>query len=497
MAWTGARHRARRAPTLGVIAQSIQGARPEVEASAARSAPAPWRRADLLGRVHQALGTARRALDAALEQEEPSGQLFDPNQAKPSQGRPLSLPKVVAEAAMLMRCAAFLRLSDDSIGEAIDSLASRLAPHARSEMTLAHLCREPARAIEHAAGHVYLTVIGHADEAFDRFLIEMLRDESIGSSERQPNHALECHWLVQIHSGEVKKASIDATLLANTCIALPLDALGSSTLDLYAFTHVILYASDMGRRPAPWPRPVDEIAADAEAALAAALDADNFDLAAELLWTWPMLGLAWSPAANFAFRVLASAADEHGFLPGPEYSELMPEGGARAQPDRHVLRTSYHANVVMGLLCAVALRPGRAPSWRLAETAPDEAKVDRLLRLMRPASRKPRWLGIFAALKPAHRAAIAPLVSSIVLRRLAAADDLQGLRAALQEALSSGWAEGPAVRQSVALLRRATALARLRPASVSSPQLAPTANPPSPPPPQESSSRQSLPDAWS
>ena len=45
-----------------------------------------------------------------------------------------------------------------------------------------------------------------------------------------------------------------------------------------------------------------------------------FDLAAELLWTWPMLGLPWSAAAIFCFALLAEVQDSHGFLPGPGYS---------------------------------------------------------------------------------------------------------------------------------------------------------------------------------
>jgi hypothetical protein len=203
---------------------------------------------------------------------------------------------------MLMRCAAVLRAEDAAVGMAIDTLARLLVPHARGPSVLVQLCREPGRAIEHAAAHVYLSDAGHRDEAFEGFLREALEGERIGGPERLPNHALECHWLEQIRSGEVENAPVDAALLADTCIASQLDVLGSSTLDLYAFTHVVLYATDMGRRAVRWPRPVDEIVAGAQAALAAALDADNFDLAAELLWTWPMLRLPWGPAASFAFQ---------------------------------------------------------------------------------------------------------------------------------------------------------------------------------------------------
>jgi hypothetical protein len=376
---------------------------------------------------------------------------------RPSPVRPLLVEKVVAEAGILLRCADLLRLADTAVGDVVDRLALELAPHARGESVLVRLCSEPACAIEHAACHLYLADMGHPDEVFGRFLKEIVDGDRAGGAERLPNHALEYHWLEQIRCG-LAESPVDAALLARTCVASPLDVLGASTVDLYVFTHVVLYATDMGRRRVSWPRSVEEIAAEAQCALAAALDADNFDLAAELLWIWPMLGLPWNAAATFAFQVLASAQDEHGFLPGPEYASLA----SGTLDDDVVLRTSYHANIAMGILCAVALLPGRAPAQCLPEAPLDAHAVDNLLRLLLPSTRSPRWLALHAALEPARRAALAPFVLSIVLRRAAAANDIERVRSGLQAALEGGWAEGPGVRQALALLRRVTLLGRLR-----------------------------------
>ena len=60
----------------------------------------------------------------------------------------------------------------------------------------------------------------------------------------------------------------------------PMDALGSARLDIYAFTHAVMYASDLGERRIALPRPSPAIAADAEAALAYSLDSNDFDLTA-------------------------------------------------------------------------------------------------------------------------------------------------------------------------------------------------------------------------
>lgn len=411
-----------------------------------------WRRDDLVQRLHRALVLAGATLDAAQARD---GRADD--DTLPPSVRPLVLAKVVAEAGILLRCAALASAGDRALTEAVDALAGRLAPLARGEPMLVRLCSEPAQAIEHATAHLYLADIGHPDAAFAGFLQQIVDGDRAGGAERLPNHVLEHHWLEQIRSGTVAAQPVDATLLAATCVGAPLDVLRASTLDLYAFTHVVLYATDMGRRGAPWPRPVAEIAAEAEAALAAALDADNFDLAAELLWTWPMLGLPWSPAASFGFQVLAAAQDDLGFLPGPQYADLAP-----AQRDDGRLRTSYHANLVLGILCAVALRPGRAPARSIPAAAVDAAPADSLLDAMPPSSRSPRWLAMLAALAPDQRATLASLVLSVVLRRAAAAHDIERVRAALQGAVEGGWAEGPAVGQALSLLRRVTALARWR-----------------------------------
>ena len=47
-------------------------------------------------------------------------------------------------------------------------------------------------------------------------------------------------------------------------------------------------------REMPLPRPAQELSRDLDALLGLALDADNFDLTAEVLWSWPMLRLPWT-----------------------------------------------------------------------------------------------------------------------------------------------------------------------------------------------------------
>lgn len=434
-----------------------------------------WDRGDLARRVRQALHIAGSALTAAVSQASPPESPGEHKTAELKTGRnadrsrdggrsevrPLVVGKVVAEAAMLLRGAAFLRESDDEVAGAIDGLARRLVPCARQDQVLATLCREPARAVDHAAAHIYLKDLGYPDPHIDRLLTEILQGEDVGGAERLPNHDLERSWLTQIWSGGIADAAGDVDLLARTCVARPLDVLGSTTDDLYTFTHVVLYGSDMGRRPGGWPRPTAEIAADAEAALAAAIDAGNFDLAAELLWTWPMLGLPWSPAAAFGFGILAAAQDEHGFLPGPGYSADACAQLAEDLRGEHVLRTSYHATLVMGILCAAALRPGCAPPVAVASGAASVRAIDAMMPLLGTHARATRWLGCFLDLDAARREQLSEFVLAIVLRRACASQDLELVRQSLDVALQCGLVDGPAIRQALALLRRATLLGRI------------------------------------
>jgi len=322
---------------------------------------------------------------------------------------------------------------------------------------LAALGREPASAFESATAHIHLAALGYRDDSVDRLLTEIAQGEDV-RPERLPNHDLENAWLRQIWSGS--DVSALAELVARTCLARSLDALGSAAPDLYAFTHTVLYATDMGRRPFTTPRPMREIEADAEAALAAALDADNFDLAAELLWIWPMLKLPWSPAATFSFSILATMQDTHGFLPGPEYSSPHHLSAPKDQQDEYVLRTSYHATLAMGILCSAALRSNLVPQTTVPRTN-SGCRGDSIVRLVQTKSTQPRWQRAFAQLESAQRWSLAEFVLSVALRRARATNDLELLRHCLSAALHRDLIDGPAARQATALLRRSTILGQI------------------------------------
>lgn len=444
---------------------------PVVRTAARRTAAAFRCRDDLPGRVRLALRLARRTVEVATAEATAT-----PQEASPRRPPALVVGKVVGEGAMLLRAVTFLRGDDAELDAEAQALAEALLPQARGDRVIERLCNDAGRALEHASAHLFLGDAGYRDEGFERLLDGIVGGAAPRGGERLPNHRLEHEWLEQIRGRRVDATRAGEVLLAETCLGWPLDVLGCSTLDLYLFTHVVMYASDMGRRAVWLPRPTAALLREAEAALAAALDADNFDLAAELLWTWPMLRQAWSPTAAFAFDVLARAQDEHGFLPGPDHARWAAEPGLGLSAEDLMLRTSYHANVVMGILCATALHPRSVPPPVVAMAAGSTASAVLLVSVGEGGGRRgglldrlprksfmPRWQPAFEALDEQRQEALSSWCLNIWFRRAAAGNDLEQLREALAAMLELDdveAADGPSAHQALARLQRAMAVAR-------------------------------------
>jgi hypothetical protein len=422
------------------------------------SEPARWNQPDLARRVAAALGIAGQALQAApVPVAGPTAEVAH------GDGQ-LAGVKVAAEGAMLLFCAAPVQHLDARIRDGVDLVARLLIPHARNDSVLAAICMDPALARDHSVAHVILSHLGYPDPDADRLLRQSLSAGPDLGPERLPHRELEQRWHERIHRAGGAPPRSDAQTLAHSSLGRRMDALGSTLLDRYAFTHCVLYASDLGGRRVALPRPAADIAADADAALAASLDADDFDLTAEILWTWPMLGLAWSPAATFAFQVLAAAEDQAGFLPGPDFSAAKLRSLPTDRRARYKLVTSYHTALVMGFLCAAALRPGRTPPAAVPDSSTTPSAAADLMRLIPPQAPEPRWREAFRSLALPRQNSLVPLVLTIILRRARSQASMTLLRDALQIALDHDLLDEPALVQALALLRRAAALGG-RPAS--------------------------------
>lgn len=373
--------------------------------------------------------------------------------------------KIVAETAMLLLFVTPIRSVDERIPKLLEAIAALLIPHARSQHVVASICMEPGLAVDHAVAHLILSRLGYLDPELDRLLAQALAMGADFGPERLHHRRLEREWLARLWPVGEAQSRRDARkmsrLLTESMLGRPLDALGSSRLDCYAFTHSLIYVSDLGTRSATLPRKSSDIAADATAALAFSLDGDDFDLTAELLLTWPMLRLSWSPSASFAFHVLVDVHDELGFLPGLSFDRSRYDHLHGSQRMPYALATSYHTILVMGFLSAAALLPGPAPAASVPATRRRSSGRTALLSLFEDESSRPHWRRNLAALSTRQQDSVAPLLLTMLLRRAKAKGDLGLIRECLSVSLRHDLVDGSAASQAAALLRRSASLAKL------------------------------------
>jgi hypothetical protein len=349
----------------------------------------------------------------------------------------LDAEKVVGEALLLLRAT-----RRDAHTQRWHDLYAATAPLARPHTLAASLCRDPSRAAELAFGHVMLTDLGHPDAKLDLLLDLALADEPTGPTPYVVP-ALQRQWLLDVRSNT---HGTRHELVERSSLAHPVDLLRCSTQDAYDLTHAVMHGTDLGAWPLTAPRPEHELAADLDALLGLALDADNLDLTTELLWAWPMLGLRWTPAARLALDVVLRTHRDHGYLPGPGHDPASPGAGAE------VLTTSYHATLVLGILAAALLRTGALPD----RITPDRVTVAGSLLLAELDDGRHPWLD---AVRGRHDG-LAPTLLAVALRRASDRADLADVRRLLELAVRLGLADGRAVVQATGLLRRGTALAR-------------------------------------
>jgi hypothetical protein len=417
---------------------------------------ARWDPADLIRRVLQGLDLAREMI-RGFDNEKPT---VTHSKSETVRGNWFLRQKVIAETAMLLFCIDPIAGLDERIRERHLSVARILIPHARHRDVLGAICLDPGIAGDYAVAHVLLSSIGYPDTDIDNLLRESLAIAPGFGPERLPHRQLEREWLSRISSFSWPGSGRERELLSNSMLGKFMDALGSSRLDVYAFTHAAMYATGFGRRRPRLPRSRASIVADADAALAFSLDSNDFDLTAEVTLTWPLLGLGWSPTAIFAFGLLAEMQDDLGFLPGSAFNRRQYEALQGSERSQFSLDTSYHAEYVMGFLCAIALGCRCMPAPSVPMTRRSCGSGEAMLRILDTHAASPHWLERVGSLPPRQQDAIGSFLLTVLLRRAKATGDLALIRTGLEAANRYDLIHGPAVAQAAALLRRCDALKR-------------------------------------
>ncbi len=284
--------------------------------------------------------------------------------------------------------------------------------------------------------------------------------------EADPFDRLELSWLRGLAEGCPSPAVPSGSVLERGA-----DLLHGDLTDAYGLTHAVLHATDCGLLAPRSGRPASAVADDAEALLGAALACRNLDVAAELLWTWPMLDLPLSPGARYALAELDRAEATHGFLPGPEHDPAVAATLSPADRSTYVIQTSYHTAVAGAILAAALLRRAegghRAPacsstaSARRAEPTPDADPLPLLRHADGP------WLATLRTRPLPERVSCTELLLGAELRTAAARRDPAQVHVVVAWAAEHGWAHLPSVGQGAALLSRVARVAA-RPVSLAS-----------------------------
>jgi uncharacterized protein DUF6895 len=407
---------------------------------------AVWDAADLVRRLCGALDLAQRAVErfAAKGFAAPA----DPA----ARVRP---EKLIGETAILLYAAAAAAARPE-LRERIGAVARLLVPHARSERIMLGICLEPSVALDYAEAHILLSALGFRDAHFDALLRQCVTSQAGAGRERVPYRALEQQWIARIWRQCVPEARGRAPLRAlDLVLKRPLDVLSRGLDEAYAFTHALMYVADFNRRRRRPARSRAAITAEAQAVLARCLDEENYDLGGEMLMTWPLTGAPWSAGAAFGFRVLAALEDRDGILPAPGVppADAGKRDGAADADER--LARGYHTAYVMGLLCAAALTPGRAPPLEFpAQLAPQPGAADAMLRFLDGEGPSPYWRQELERVPAAERDALSGFLLDVALARSVRRRDFAAVHALLKTGYGFGLAGTPAGSQAAEMLER-------------------------------------------
>ena len=358
--------------------------------------------------------------------------------------------KPLAETAMLLYAASAAR-ARPNVARHIDEIAGLLGPMARSDRVLVDIALHPALAFKFAVPHVLLTKLGYPDSSFETFLQSCISATVCDGHERALTASFERHWIDRLWSGTNRLAGPRPSL-RDSVLNASLDILCGLRDDAYAFTHLIFYCTDFGYDADGLRRRRAMVLTEASSLLARYLDAEDYDLAGEVLLSWPLTGSKWAPVAALGFRVLASIEDQAGTLPGGHSNPARLRALAGDARIAYALGTAYHTAYVMGFVCAACLRPGRAPPTRISGFRFETACLRSVLSYIK--NDQGHWQTVFSNLAAHEQLALAPFLFDIAIVQTSRRHEYELVREILTVACTYKIPLSPIASQAVELLER-------------------------------------------
>lgn len=362
-----------------------------------------WENSDLIRRLCSVLDIAKLTVEH-LAAEGFSHPDDSDNKIQPE--------KIIGETAYLMLSASYLA-TNTNIKYKLHELAAILIPYARNDKTLVNICLHPALAFDYAYAHICLTKLGYPDHKFEALLAATLTASCHNGHERTPYRMIEQAWIKKIWNKGYK--SVDK-ITSYTLVANPIDLINGTRDDMYAFTHALVYVSDLYNGAAILPRATEAILDEADVMLAKCMDEQDYDLTGELLLSWPYVNHCWSATSIFAFNVIADIEDTCGFLPSPTIQNNIPPSVENVNRKKYLYASAYHTIYVMGLLCSAILRYNRNPPKRISKTDMKPGSAEKILPFL-INNGNPHWMPIFGRLSVHEQDAIAPFLFNIAIFR--------------------------------------------------------------------------------
>ena len=358
--------------------------------------------------------------------------------------------KPLAETAMLLYVARRHK-SDPELQRPFDKLLQDLIPHARSRQMRWDILRYPSVCLQLATPHILLGALGHKDSDFDDLLVQSEMACASRGHEVVPYRELEIIWLRSLWRNENPGHELEQTAL-KTALGNPIDLLDGTRDDAYAHTHAAMYYTDFGNWQRPLPRLTEEFLGESAAVLARALIVEDYDLAAEALMAWPLTSSAWDPTAAFGFRVLASLEDRVGFLPAGRSASKQLLQLAGHDKTKYALATSYHTAYVMGMLCALSLKPDMASPFEIAGPQCSMTVIEFMHGLIPRTGAQ--WEQVFQLLSPNEQAALGPILFDVAIIQNSRKGDAAQLEKLLQIGIQNGMTNSTLCVQTAEFLSR-------------------------------------------
>lgn len=258
--------------------------------------------------------------------------------------------KIIAETAFLIAFSKNNR-SHPEVDKAFIELIEVVEPLARSKAMLTNICLKPGLALDYGQAHVCLDYAGYPNSRFDDALHAALKSSAASCVERTPYRMMEGEWLKQLWNKGIEDNMSFWTQLS--CLNHAADFFSENSDGAYSITHAVMYGAF--RRKEITGIDPEKLFQTIESLLIRYMDEQNYDVAGELLMTWPLLNRKWSHTALFALHCLFKIEERVGFLPAPGLERSRIDGAEQDEKRTYIYSINYHTALVMGLLCNTLL----------------------------------------------------------------------------------------------------------------------------------------------